>query len=110
MSVNDDRAFTQFWAAFPRKVGKLAALEQFRKALGLATVDEILAGVERYKASKPPYADWCHPKTWLSQGRWLDEPDSEPVKADIRGHVPPCKTNADCLAKLFDDARKAKGA
>lgn len=26
-------------------------------------------------------------------------------KADIRGHVPPCRTQAECLAKIFEDAK-----
>jgi len=71
-------AFNQFWSVFPLKVGKLAAEQSFKKAIRMATVDEILAGVERYKKSKPEYADWCHPKTWLNQGRWMDEAPEAP--------------------------------
>lgn len=26
---------------------------------------------------KPTYADYCHPKTWLHQGRWMDEADPQ---------------------------------
>lgn len=29
-------------------------------------------------------------------------------KADIRGHCPPCRTNAECLARIFADARKER--
>lgn len=32
-------------------------------------------GVRRYLTSKPAYADWAHPETWLNKGRWMDEPD-----------------------------------
>jgi hypothetical protein len=71
-----DRAFDQFWQQYPRKVGKLAARAQFERALKIASVEQIVAGVERYKRLKPAYADWCHPKTWLHQGRWMDEPDT----------------------------------
>lgn len=76
--VINPEGFSQFWAAFPRKVGKLAAIKEWNKL----NVDpqfeaEILAGVERYKRTKPAYADWCHPRTWLSQGRWTDQ--VEPV-------------------------------
>ncbi len=67
--------FEQFWAAYPRKVGKLAARSAFDAALKKhgATLEQLLAGVERYKRHKPDYADWAHPRTWLCQGRWLDE-------------------------------------
>jgi len=65
--------FDQFWAAFPRKVGKLAALAAFKRARTQATLAEILDGITRYVQGKPQYADFCHPRTWLSQGRWMDE-------------------------------------
>ena len=68
--------FDVFWQKYPRKVGKLAAIKEFSKARRSATLEAILEGVETYKRSKPEYADWCHPKTWLSQGRWMDEPES----------------------------------
>lgn len=67
--------FDQFWAEFPRRVGKLAAQKAFVKARKIASQQEIIDGVRRYVANKPDYADYCHPQTWLNQGRWLDEPD-----------------------------------
>ena len=70
---NSPSGFDAFWTAFPKRVGKLAAEKAYSKALKLATLPELLAGVERYKQSKPAYADWCHPATWLNQGRWMDE-------------------------------------
>lgn len=71
MSIADE--FDQFWRAFPRKTAKLAARKAYDKARKIATAADILAGVDRYRANKPAYADWCHPATFLSQGRWLDE-------------------------------------
>ena len=73
--------FDEFWAAYPRKVGKIAACKQYDKALKIVSHDEIMDGVRRYLKAKPAYADWCHPATWLCQGRWMDEPDAKPVKA-----------------------------
>jgi hypothetical protein len=37
-----------------------------------------LDGIAQYMKTKPAYADWCHPRTWLSQGRWLDSADLVP--------------------------------
>jgi hypothetical protein len=65
--------FEAFWAAYPRRVAKLAAQKAYAKALKLTTHETIMRGVERYKAGKPDYADWCHPATWLHGGRWDDE-------------------------------------
>lgn len=65
--------FTTFWAAYPRRVGKLDALKAYTRARTQASAAEILDGVARYIAGKPAYADWAHPGTWLRAGRWMDE-------------------------------------
>jgi hypothetical protein len=114
--------FEAFWAAFPRKVGKLAAKLEWSKALKLSSVEDIMSGVERYKACKPDYADWCHPKTWLHQGRWMDEPDvktAQPMRGIDRGtaidaqmywssghcpHVVRCTSKAVCDQASLNDA------
>jgi hypothetical protein len=70
--------FAAFWAAFPRRTGKLDAIRAYEKARRLDSAENILAGVERYKLNKPEYADWCHPSTFLNKGRWMDE-DDQPV-------------------------------
>jgi hypothetical protein len=79
-------------------VGKLAAKQAYQKARHLATSEELLAGVEAYKYAKPGYADWCHPATWLRQGRWMDEPDAKPTTRYQRTcpHVPTCRTTGAC--------------
>ena len=78
--------FREFWERFPRKVGKLAAEQSYEKARRRGvTQEQLLDGVERYKRHKPGYADWCHPKTWLNQGRWddsFDEPVTQKAEAD----------------------------
>lgn len=74
MSLAQD--FGVWWQRYPRKIGKLAAEAQFKKAIASGvTLETLLAGVDAYKAGKPEYADWCHPVTWLRQGRWMDEYD-----------------------------------
>lgn len=64
----------QFWAAYPNKVGKraaLTALERVRKLdVPWAT---LMAGLSRY-VGKTDDRPWCHPTTWLNQDRWTDEP------------------------------------
>jgi hypothetical protein len=77
--------FEKFWKAFPRRTAKLAAMKAYERARRMDTEENILAGVERYKRSKPEYADWCHPATFLNQGRWMDE-DDEPVTAPVKVH------------------------
>jgi hypothetical protein len=66
--------FAIFYERYPRKVAKPKALEAFcRKRKAGAALDDILAGLDRYVTTKPDYADWAHPATWLNGERWNDE-------------------------------------
>lgn len=66
--------FDEFWAEYPRKCGKLAALRAYEKARKHATADAILAGVMAYKLTMPQEERFRpHPATWLNAGRWMDE-------------------------------------
>ena len=77
--------FDTFWREYPRKVGKGDARKKFAKALTKTSFDNIMAALQRVKAS----AQWTkdggqfvpHPATWLNQERWEDEVDA-PVEAD----------------------------
>ena len=69
--------FDAFWAAYPRKVGKLAARKAWAKALTTAPAARILADLRRHQFhADPQYRP--HPATWLNQGRWMDEKPTEP--------------------------------
>lgn len=69
--------FQTFWKAYPRKVGRLDAEKAYQKARRQWSAQQILDGIEAYKRRKPDYADYCHPSTFLNQGRWLDEDDED---------------------------------
>jgi len=89
--TNWDADFDVFWHAFPRKVGKLAAKKEYDKVRrGGIGQDELLDGVAQYVRSKPSYADWCHPRTWLSQGRWMDEAPKASTNGNGCDHEPRC--------------------
>jgi hypothetical protein len=82
------RDFAAFWAAYPRRIGKLAALKAYCKVRrGGIPHEELMDGITQYIATKPAYADWCHPTTWLNQGRWMDEVAPRSIAC---GHTPPC--------------------
>lgn len=80
MNLSDE--FTVFWSHYPRRVAKLAAVKAFRNARRTASLEELLAGVDRYRRHKPKWQDWAHPATFLSQGRWLDEYDEPRARSD----------------------------
>lgn len=69
--------FIDFWEAYPKKVGKQAAVKSFARAVKTVDLQTILNAVEQQKHS----AQWTrdngqyipNPATWLNQGRWDDE-------------------------------------
>jgi hypothetical protein len=65
-----DERFTRFWAAWPNKVQRPYAEKCFARVA--KEVDAIVAGVERYVATKPPDRPWLNPSTFLNQRRWED--------------------------------------
>jgi len=69
--------FDEFWSAYPKRVGKQAAIRAWRKAIELADCDQIIEGARRYAESRqgedPKFT--AHPSTWLNAGRWDDEPE-----------------------------------
>lgn len=69
-------AFDEFWAIYPRKIGKLDAQKSYDKAIRLTTIDKIRTTAQNFAAqcnsSEPQFIP--HPATWLNQGRWDDQP------------------------------------
>ena len=76
--------FDLFWAAWPtgHRVGKGAAETKLRQALKHATLEQIIAGVERAKLTERWRKGFIqNPATWLHQRGWED--DARP--ADPKG-------------------------
>lgn len=112
MSVEE--GFNDFWYRYPRRVGKLAARAAYERALKLTTHEELMAGMERYIKTKPAWQAWAHPRTWLSQGRWMDDvPAPRPI-GGIGGatcpHAPRCATITACIRLTLAQNREAKPA
>lgn len=94
-----DLKFNQFWAIFPRRQARGAAERAFRSAMKRASLEEILAGAQKYADSRrgedKQYT--CLGSTWLNQDRWLDE-DDRPEKHAISG---PKRTWAEIKEELI---------
>jgi hypothetical protein len=69
-------SFDEFWAVYPRRIGKEDARKAYAKALKTSAPDVILAGARRYARevaeTEPKFIK--HPGPWLRAGRWEDEP------------------------------------
>lgn len=94
--------FEEFYAAYPKHVGRKAAVEKWAKALkDGADPAAIIAGAKRYaderRDENPQYTK--HPATWLNQACWEDDPQSparrfasshdEQIAAFLRGSDAP---------------------
>lgn len=75
-SSEDGRAkstdFDAFWEAYPAKVGKKAARRAWDRAKDRPPLVRLLEALDRYRRAKPADREWCHPATWLNEGRWDD--------------------------------------
>jgi|SRR6185436_7887382 len=84
----------QFWAAYPRRIGKLAAMKALAKARENHDVPwaKMIGAVHAYVAhmagNDPRFIK--HPATWIHQGCWDDElptgPDRPRTFASIAIH------------------------
>lgn len=73
-----ERRFAEFWAAYPKKVAKTAALKVWKRLKPTQELTEqMIAAIQTQKASE----QWTreggryipNPATWLNGGRWEDE-------------------------------------
>lgn len=78
--------FLDFYAAYPRHVGKEAARRAFERAVKAGTpAADIIEGARRYAAATAAAGTEtryvAHPATWLNAGRWSDDmEDAAPVE------------------------------
>jgi uncharacterized protein YdaU (DUF1376 family) len=74
--ADNPSGFIEFWAQYPNRIGRGAAVKAFVKARSKADQATIMAGLARY-AAKQDDRPWCNPATWLNQERWLDAPAAQ---------------------------------
>jgi hypothetical protein len=92
-SSTDVDGFEEFWKAYPKKVGKGAAVKAWKRAIGSGGIE--LSAVLNAIASQKRCEQWQrdggqfipHPATWLNQSRWLDEMPIANHSAHLNGFV-----------------------
>jgi len=95
----NESEFLQWWETYPRKEAKKNARKAYWVARKTVSAETLLEGVSRYRASKPHYADWKVPTTWLNGEHWEDE-DYKPGYTDAptaAGNVPQGPTRLERL-------------
>lgn len=77
--------FDAFWSAYPKKVGKQAAIKAFKKVN--VNIDVLIDAVKKQKESSQWQKDGGqyipNPATWLNQGRWEDEVQYAQKEVDV---------------------------
>ena len=83
--VSVPATFTEWWAAYPRKVGKQAAIRAWRRIKGKppikATLEKLAEQIESEQWTQDAGQYIPNPARYLNQGRWDDEvmpADNEP--------------------------------
>jgi uncharacterized protein YdaU (DUF1376 family) len=89
--------FLGFWQIYPHKVGKDAAWRAWQKRKDRPELSLLCAAVRGYIAAKPADREYCNPATWLSQGRWADDPAGATTTQE-RSVIPPCPPGEDKVA------------
>jgi hypothetical protein len=75
LSAEQQVEFDAWWPHYPNKVGKAEAVRAFPDARVKATLEDLIAGAQRYAAllAKPNAPLPKHPQGWLNGERWKDE-------------------------------------
>ncbi|MES2356295.1 MAG: hypothetical protein V4568_18200 [Pseudomonadota bacterium] len=74
-SANARLQFVEFYNLFPKKKDKQRALKAFIRVRETVSMETIMSGVARWRASDTPLQYWPLPSTWLNGSRWEDEMD-----------------------------------
>lgn len=101
--------FDEFWSSYPQKEGRGKAEEAWRKHPQGARLEDVLAGIEKWRGSKK----WAEgfiplPATWLNQKRWKDDP--VPVSPLSRAGAATLAAGERVIQRLKDKERKGEPA
>ena len=103
--------FDTFYAQYPRKESRAAAVREYIFARRRVSAETILAGLARYLDHLPRDAQYIKkPASWLRDGDWdneYDEPMLRQVFPDC-DHTPKCNSKQWCA--VLRDRERAKGA
>jgi hypothetical protein len=98
--------FDRFWAIYPKRTNRKAALAKLETALKAGVDPEkILAGAARYaehmRFTEPQFVK--APDAWLNAGKWDDELPAEPQKPQARAG--PKSRSGNGFSDLLDELR-----
>lgn len=104
---NGPGEFEVWYRTYPVKRSRGQAERAFTAARKIASFQELLDGVEHYKANKRADRDWKYPATWLNGKCWLDEPEPELFR-NATGPPPRRETFGDFMVEQVRTNREKK--
>jgi|GEM_PF-3586982 len=98
-----DAAFSDFYAAYPRKKDRGAARRAFATALKKTDAATLIRGAQRYASAtiqtEPRFIK--HPSSWLNAEAWLDDPEpARSVTLDADGNEVAGSTGANSTRRF----------
>ena len=98
ISSSLDDGFDEFWANYPRKVGKGAARKAWKNAIKKTSVELLQESALLYRLTCPKDPQYiAHPASWLNAERWADEPmDPEPQPETPKPIIPTWEPCGNC--------------
>lgn len=99
--------FDAWWAAYPRKIGKDAARTAYVAALKRGATDAILLEAIRRHRWPDEMRFIPHARTWLTQGRWQDDPRQAATREPKREALQ--DTIADIMRDPFGGSARTPG-
>lgn len=105
--------FNDFWRIYPKKVGKDAAWNAWKKRRPSAETTATVLAALAWQVKQPQWTKdrgqyVPNPATWINRGQWQDEPPTEQRSAEwLCPHEPPCSGGRnDCFVKQQIEAGK----
>lgn len=98
--VHANPEFEEWYRHYPHKVGRGQAERAFATARKIASLQDLIDGLQRYVATKPAAYAWRNPATWLNGKGWLDVPAPEPISPRQSSPPPRERTVSDALAEM----------
>jgi len=84
LTVLNRQRFAEWYAAYPKHVGRIAAFTSFVRVLRTVEFAVLLEAAERYRDDPKRDPEFTlNPATWLNQGRWEDEAIVTPSGASV---------------------------
>jgi hypothetical protein len=93
-----------FYLAYPRKLGKPAALRAINAALKVAPAEAIASGLlawcEYWRVTETDQRFIPHASTWFNQRRWEDRPPPVKPSSGLAGRMASASTTTEDLQKF----------